>query len=76
MVGDIFHVVGQLHHTDHVTDLFSCATCHFTMYLFLSISLEIPFLEFKRVFRSQCSGGNCLEGEKGNGKVKIHVEFK
>ena len=24
--------------------------------------LEIPFLEFKRIFRSQCSGGNCGEG--------------
>ena len=38
--------------------------------------LEIPFLEFKGVFRSQGHGENCLEGEKVNGKAKIHVEFK
>ena len=26
------------------------------------------------VFRSQCSGGNCREGDRGNWKAKIHVE--
>ena len=30
--------------------------------------LEIPFLEFKQVFRSQCSGGNCREGGRGMAK--------
>ena len=38
------------------------------------VLLEIPFLEFKRVFRSQCSGGNCGEGETiaaNNGVMRI-----
>ena len=35
------------------------------MYVFCKILLEIPFLEFKRIFRYQCSGGNCTGGEMG-----------
>ena len=35
--------------------------------VYVLMLFEIPFLGFKRVFRSQCSEGNCWRGRRGMG---------
>ena len=53
--------------------VFGRVGCPFVVMCCSKVFLKIPFLEFKRIFRSQCRGKNC--GGKGdNGRVEICVK--